>query len=162
MGGRGRRAGPEMGSSRQVQRGPWESSSPRWGFSLPLRENMDAGAGRQLDGGQGAGKEGGSAQGGGRATLCKAWTLRGFSPWVFPAQLVLMCCGGLCGGEGVGWWWAGRALDRAQALGAIPHNQLGTCKRLPKGTPAKQQGTEDGRAGCHGGLTAVVQSLSRV
>lgn len=100
--------------------------------------------------------------GGGRATLCKAWTLRGFSPWVFPAQLVLMCCGGLWGGEGVGWWWAGGALDRAQALGPIPHNQLGTCKRLPKGTPAKQQGTEDGRAGCHGGLTAVVPSLSCV
>lgn len=25
--------------------------SPRWGFNLPLRENMDVGAGRQLDGG---------------------------------------------------------------------------------------------------------------
>lgn len=112
---------------------------------------------RVLAGSWVGGREQGSREGrdgGGRATLRKAWTRHGFSSWAFPAQLVLMCSGGLWGGEGVGWWWAGGALDRAQALGPIPHHQLGTCKRLPKGTPVN---TAENRG--LGGLGAMVDSL---
>lgn len=71
-------------------------------------------------GGREQGRKEDPHSGGGRATLCKAWTLRGFSPWVFPSQLVLMCCGGLWGGEGVRWWWAGAVTG--QSSGARPHS----------------------------------------
>lgn len=72
-------------------------------------------------GGREQGRKEDPHSGGRRATLCKAWTLRGFSPWVFSAQLVLMCCGGLWGGEGVRWWWAGGGVT-GQSSGAGPHS----------------------------------------
>ena len=110
---------------------------------------MDAGAGRQLDGRQGAGKEGVSAQQGREGHLVKGLD----STWFQFMGLPCSTCADVLWWA-VGWWWAGGVLDRAQALGLIPHHQLGTCKRLPKGTPAK---TAENRE--LGGLGAMVDSL---
>ena len=89
---------------------------------------MDAGAGRQLDGRQGAGKEGVSAQQGREGHLVKGLD----STWFQFMGLPCSTCADVL-------WWAAQ-----------------------RNTSENSREQRTGRAGCHGGLTVVVQSLSRV